>query len=52
MGTKSAPTYATLVLGYLEEKMYNTISSRDPELGEHIKTNWKKFFRWMFHDLV
>ena len=43
MGTKFAPTNTTLVLGYLEENMYNTISSRDPELGEHIKTNWKRF---------
>ena len=22
---------------------YNTLSSRDPELGEHMKTNWKRF---------
>ena len=25
MGTKCAPTYATSVLGYLEEKLYNII---------------------------
>ena len=26
MGTKFAPTYATLVMGFLEENMYQTLS--------------------------
>ena len=33
MGTKFAPTYATLVLYPLDEKMYDKLRSKDPELG-------------------
>ena len=36
MGTKSAPTHATLGLAYLEEKLYT-------RLAEYVKGNWKRF---------
>ena len=44
MGTKMAPSYATLVLGYLEDNMYqqaNTIFGE--EIGEYIKNNWLRY---------
>ena len=44
MGTKVAPTYATLVLGYLEELMYekNTLE-KGQKFGHYIIENWKRF---------
>ena len=44
MGTKMAPTYATLTLGYLKEKLYNRISEiLGEEYHEFIKMNWKRY---------
>lgn len=44
MGTKVAPTYATLVMGYLENKMYESLKqSFDEEFSTYIKQNWKRF---------
>lgn len=44
MGTKFAPTYATLVLGYLEEKLYSEIETKfGQEFATYIKNNWKRF---------
>ena len=44
MGTKMAPTYATLTLGYLEEKLYNRISEiLGEEYHEFIKMNCKRY---------
>jgi len=44
MGTKVAPTYATLVLGYLEEKMYCQIKhKKDENFANYLQTNWKRF---------
>ncbi|XP_061190017.1 uncharacterized protein LOC133197844 [Saccostrea echinata] len=44
MGTKVAPTYATLVLGFLEEKL---ISETDRTFGnqfaQYIRFNWKRY---------
>ena len=44
MGTKFAPTYATLVLAYLEEKLYS--KSEDifgKEFAKYLKEYWKRF---------
>jgi len=46
MGTKVAPTYATLVLGYLEEILYNKMKT---EHGEDFSEFLKKHF-WRFLD--
>ena len=44
MGTKVAPTYATLVLGYLEELMYEKITlEKGQNFGHYIIENWKRF---------
>ena len=44
IGTKFAPTYATLVLAYLEEMLYlQTEIEFDKELAGYIKDNWKRF---------
>ena len=44
MGTKFAPTYATLVLAYLEEKLYSKIEIKfGKEFAVYIKVNWKRF---------
>ena len=44
MGTKFAPVYATLVIGYLEEKLYRQINEK---YGNHytdeFQRNWKRF---------
>lgn len=37
MGTKFAPVYATLVIGYLEEKLYL-------QVGEKFGENFRKYF--------
>ena len=44
MGTKFAPTYATLVLGFLEEKLYlqaDEISENG--IGAMLKADWRRF---------
>lgn len=44
MGTKMAPTYSTLTLGYLEEKMYKEIDKLFNEGTEmHITNHWKRY---------
>ena len=44
MGTKFAPTYATLVLAYLEEMLYvQTEIKYGKEFARYIKNNWKRF---------
>ena len=44
MGTKVAPTYATLVMGYLEDQLYNRSSTVfDQSFCEYIQANWKRY---------
>ena len=44
MGTKYAPTFATLVLGYLEEKLYDTIEEHyDSEFRQSFERMWCRF---------
>ena len=44
IGTKVAPTYATLVLGFLEERMYETIKmEKDENFAKYIKEQWKRY---------
>ena len=37
MGTKFAPTYATLVLAYLEERLYTQLENVNKNLAEYVK---------------
>ena len=44
MGTKFAPVYATLTVGYLEEKLYKEIETYfGSEFGTYFINNWKRF---------
>jgi hypothetical protein len=44
MGTKVAPTYATLVLVFFEEKLFYTVQERfGQEFGSFIRHSWKRF---------
>ena len=44
IGTKFAPTYATLVLAYLEEKMYQESEKAfDSDFRLYLETNFKHF---------
>ena len=44
MGTKMAPTYATLVLGYLEHILYNKVGEKlGDEAKTYLKEHWKRF---------
>ena len=44
MGTKMAPTYATLTLGYLEEKLYQKVGEHfDQEFSETLQRSWKRY---------
>lgn len=44
MGTKVAPTYATLVLGFLEEKLYKNLEDQfSVEFTTYIQQSWKRF---------
>jgi len=43
MGTKVAPTYATLVLGYLEEKIYDILNLSNPTVAQYFQHNWMRF---------
>ena len=43
MGTKFAPTYATLVPAYLEEKLYTRLEDVNKDLAEYVQGNWKRF---------
>ncbi|XP_061194818.1 uncharacterized protein LOC133202982 [Saccostrea echinata] len=44
MGTKVAPTYATLVLGFLEEKLISETDRRfGNQFAQYIRFNWKRY---------
>jgi hypothetical protein len=44
MGTKMAPTYATLVLGYLEHILYEQLlNCYGQEFASYVRQNWKRF---------
>ena len=44
MGTKVAPTYATLVMGFIENRMYQIMEVNfDQEFSEYIKYQWKRY---------
>jgi ribosomal protein S27E len=44
MGTNVAPTYATLVLGYLEVKLHEQIrQEKGIDMANYIRTHWKRF---------
>ena len=44
MGTKMAPSYATLVLGYLRNELYSQVSNKmAEEIGHYVYTNWRRF---------
>ena len=44
MGTKMAPSYATLVLGYLRNELYSQVSNKmGEEIGHYVYTNWRRF---------
>ena len=44
MGTKVAPTYATLTLGFLEHKLHSEICTLwGKEIATNIQSNWKRF---------
>jgi hypothetical protein len=44
MGTKMAPTYATLVLGYLEHILYEQLlNSYGQKFASYVRQNWKRF---------
>ena len=41
---KMAPSYATLVLGYLENELYSQVSNKMGEgIGHNVYTNWRRF---------
>ena len=45
MGTKFAPVYATLTIGYFEEKLLNIIEKDyDAEFSHFFKTYWNDFW--------
>ena len=44
MGTKMGPSYATLVVGYLENELYSQVSNKmGDEIGHYVYTNWRRF---------
>ena len=44
MGTKFAPIYATLTIGYLEVKLYEKVTEvSGDEFGNYFVTTWKRF---------
>ncbi|KAL5007663.1 hypothetical protein ScPMuIL_016469 [Solemya velum] len=44
MGTKVAPTYANLVMGYLEYKLYEKVKDEfDDDFKQYILGQWKRF---------
>ena len=44
MGTKFAPVYANLVLGYLEEKLYTDLEQiYDQEFANKFRSLWKRY---------
>ena len=52
MGTKMAPTYATLTLAYLEENLYVIIGRKyGRDIKEEFTKSWKRYFGWLLHIL-
>ena len=47
MGTKMAPTYATLMMGYLEKELY---SSNEDTFGNEDKDDFIKLFKRFLDD--
>jgi len=45
MGTKVAPTYACLVLKYLEPNLYQILENKDKSLAADVIKQWEKVFR-------
>ena len=43
MGTKCAPTYATLSLGYLEVLLYEKLRHASESFAMFFKRNWKRY---------
>ena len=44
MGTKFAPKYATLVMGYLEQKLYQKVEDEfSQRFANYIENSWKRF---------
>nr|XP_034325343.1 uncharacterized protein LOC117689218 [Crassostrea gigas] len=44
MGTKMAPTYSILVMGYFEEILYQKAEKElDQKISEHLKHSWKRY---------
>ena len=44
MGEKMAPNYATLVLGYLENKLCSQVTDiMGEDIGHYVYTNWRSF---------
>ncbi|XP_048246899.1 uncharacterized protein LOC125377449, partial [Haliotis rufescens] len=44
MGTKVAPTYATLVMGYIEDILYRKVhDSMSESIAKHVRETWKRF---------
>ena len=44
MGTKFAPIFATLTIGYLEETLYREIKNTfGTDFGNYFENNWKRF---------
>ena len=43
MGTKMAPTYANLTLGYLERKLYSELEKKSANLSSYVKENWWRY---------
>ena len=44
MGTKVAPTYANLVMGYLEQHMYNKVAEIfDRDFSDFVRQHWKRY---------
>ena len=56
MGTKMAPSYATLVLGFLEQSLYGRVTDiLGEEIGHYIHKNWKRllddcYINWPYGD--
>ena len=43
MGTKFAPVYAILTIGYLEEKLYEEVKARfGDDFGNYFVKKWKR----------
>lgn len=44
MGTKMAPTYSILAMGYFEEILYQKVEKElDQKISEHLKHFWKRY---------